>query len=677
MKTAGRRWLGSERLVVGGLCLITAVAYVRVAGAGFIWDDGQHVVGSALASLPGLERIWTTPGATQQYYPVAYTGFWVQWHLWKAAPAGYHAVNVLFHAAVVCLLYRALRLLSVPGAALGAAVFAVHPVAVETVAWVSEQKNTLSALFYLSATLAFWRFEVRRSAAGYALASSLFLMAILAKSVAATLPAALLVVIWWKRGKIGWRRDFLPLAPWLVAGVAVGRLTAWVERTWVARGGMGYHLTAPERVLIAGRATWFYLEKLVVPRDFSFMYPRWVLSASDPRQWVAPVTVMIVLATLWALRSRGRGPLAAALLYVGTLVPALGFVDVFPFQYSFVADHFQYLASAFALPAICAGLVWLAQRWAVPTLARTLLASAALGGLAVLTFLRTGDFRDSPTLWRATLAQNPGSWMAYNNLGTDLMMEGKMAEAIESIRTSLRIKPDNVMAQVNLADALHKVGDTSGAEDEYRRALAREPANVAGNANFGVLLYDEGRTREAIEHYRAALAVEPDYELAQGNLADALMGEGRLDEAVAAYQTALREDPDDFRTRTNWGTALMRQGRPAKAISVYREAIQTNPRYAIARLDMGNAWLQVGKVEAAIESYRTAIGLNPRLPSAHNNLGYALLRAGRPADALEAFTEELEVNPSVVEHDEGYRLLHLGETSEALAQFKRALGGNP
>ena len=225
---------------------------------------------------------------------------------------------------------------------------------VESVAWISEQKNTLSTMFYLLAAIAYLNFDERRQWRSYAISSALFVMALLSKSMTATLPAALLVVFWWRRGQLSWRRDALPLIPWFSLGATVGLFTGWVERTVLGAEGAEFVFSPVDRILIAGRATWFYLVKLLWPSDLMFVYPRWRVEASVWWQFLFPLGVVALTVLLWKVRAWSRGPLACWLLFVIALFPILGFMNVYAFQYSFVADHWQYLASLriFAIAAV-------------------------------------------------------------------------------------------------------------------------------------------------------------------------------------------------------------------------------------------------------------------------------------------------------------------------------------
>jgi len=350
----------------------TIIAYFPALHGGFIWDDDGHVTKPALRSLHGLWRIWTELGATQQYYPVLHSAFWLEHRLWGDAPFGYHLLNVLLHATAACLFGLVVeRLVPKPldrnasrSSSLGtscstfaAFLFALHPVCVESVAWISEQKNTLSTVFYLLSALAYLRFDQNRKPRTYLLALGLFLLALLSKSVTATLPAALLVIFWWRRGSLSWKRDVVPLLPWFAIGAAVGLLTAWVERTFII-GAQGYafDLSFLERCLLAGRVIWFYLGKLLWPANLIFIYPRWQVSAAVPWQYLFPIAAIAATAALWLIRRRTRGPLAGWLFFVGSLFPALGFFNAYPFIFSYVADHFQYLASLGIIATVAGGI---------------------------------------------------------------------------------------------------------------------------------------------------------------------------------------------------------------------------------------------------------------------------------------------------------------------------------
>src|ERR1035437_4087320 len=340
----------------------TVAAYLPALRGGVLWDDNFHLTSPDLQSLHGLWRIWFELGATQQYYPLLHTAFWLEHRVWGDAVLGYHLANVFLHALSACLVVTIVRRLSLPGARLAGLIFALHPVCVEAVAWISEQKSTLSGVFCLAAALTYLRFDQTRRKPQYFMALGLFVAALLSKTVTATLPAALLVLLWWLRGRLQWRRDLLPLLPWLGLAVPAGLLTAWVEKVFIGAQGADFALTLPQRLLLAGRALWFYAGKILWPSNLMFSYPRW---KTDPGEWphyLFPLGIVVLAVALGLLARRKRGPLAGFLIFAGTLFPVLGFLNVFPFRYSYVADHFQYLAILGIVVPATSGLMVAAGR---------------------------------------------------------------------------------------------------------------------------------------------------------------------------------------------------------------------------------------------------------------------------------------------------------------------------
>ena len=398
------------------LAAVTLVTYSPALTGEQLWDDDGHLTKLELQSIDGLRRIWLEPGATQQYYPLVHSAFWLMDQAWGAWTPGYHAVNVLLHALSALLLAVLMRRLALPGAVFAAFLFALHPVQAESVAWMTELKNTLSAPLYLGAALAWLRFEERRARAAWIWAIVLFAAALAAKTVTATLPVSLLILRWWRTGRLSWG-DARPLIPFVALGAAAGLTTAWVERHFIGAVGSDFDLSIVERVLLAGRAVWFYASTLAAPIDLAFIYPRWTVDHTVAWQYVFPLALAALAGMLWRFRNRSRGPLATLALYVVALAPALGFVDVFPFRYSYVADHFQYLASLAALGAAAAVLTRVAAGRMESVPARRGLAVAALAVLALLTWRESHQYVNAETLYRTTIARNPGAWMAHHNLG--------------------------------------------------------------------------------------------------------------------------------------------------------------------------------------------------------------------------------------------------------------------
>jgi len=532
-----------------GLAAATFAAYLPAISGKFVWDDDAHLTRPALASIEGLWKIWFQLGTTQQYYPLLHSAFWFEHVLWGNTPVGYHVANILLHATAAFLLVLIVRRLALPGAMLAGFIFALHPVCVEAVAWISEQKSTLSGVFYLAAALAYLKFDDTRRRKTYAIALALFVLALLSKTVTATLPTALLVVLWWKRGRLEWRRDVRPLIAWVPLGAGAGLFTAWVESTYVGHAaGSYYALSFAQRVLLAGHAICFYAAKLVWPANLTFTYPRWKIDAGVWWQWLFPAAVVAVAAALLVLARRWRGPFAAFLYFGGTLFPVLGFLNVYPFRYSWVADHFQYLAAL--------GLI-VPAAWAITRLPLTA-TQARWGALAlgmvlgVLTWRQCGMYADAETLYRTTIERNPASYMAHQNLGNILLQSGRLDTAVAEFRAALRIEPDNPEAHNSLGTALmQSPGGLAGAKAEFDAALRVRPDYAEAHNNLGsVLMQMPAGSDAGIAEFRAAIRLKPDSVEAHENLGLALapMPEHRQ-EAITELETALRLDPNDKQAR--------------------------------------------------------------------------------------------------------------------------------
>ena len=574
---------------IGAVAIVAAVvaAYLPSLANGFVWNDSDYVTRADLRGLAGLLRIWSEPGATEQYYPVLHTAFWAEHRLWGDAPMGYHLVNVALHALNAVLLWRVLGVLALPGAWFAALFYGLHPVCVESVAWISEQKNTLSTAFFLLAALTYLRRDGAPGLRLYLVACGLYVLAILSKSAAAPLPAALLVIAWWRRGTVSWRNDVLPLLPWLLAGAAVGLFTAQVERTSIGAEGSDFALGAVARVLVAGRALWFYLGKLAWPSPLIFMYPRWAVDAGAAWQYLYPALAAGGVVAAWAVRGRSRGPLAAALLFGGLLFPVLGFLNVYAFVFSYVADHFQYLACMVPLAALAALVPAGVLKRAGPWIA---------AGLALLTWQRCHVYSSSETLYRSILADNADAWLPQYNLANLLRESGHPAEAERHYRETLRIKPGHLGAKRNLALALMTLGRPGEAVTLLEAVVRDSPRSAAVENDLGIALWAAGRPAEAVAHYRQALLIDPNLALAWYNLGLSLDESGHLPETIYAFGQAVRSQAGFTDASRHLGAAhnalglkLLAAGRPAEAVGHFQKAMELLPDVAGLRHNLAEA----------------------------------------------------------------------------------------
>lgn len=672
------------------IVLLAVAAYVPAMRNGFIWDDDAYVVNNeSLRSVEGLRQIWLAPRSVRtshpiQYYPVVQTAFWLQYHLWGFVPLGYHAVNVVLHALNAVFLLAVLRRLGVRGSFLAAVVFALHPVHVESVAWITELKNVLSAFFYLLSLQACLRcFELGAGAArptvvkkraAWVLALAFFVLALLSKTVTASLPAVVLLLIWWKRGRVT-RDEFKATWPMFAAGLVMAGVTVYFERAHVGAGGIFWRMSFLERVLVAGRALWFYADKLLLPRKLVFIYPRWQVDASVWWQYVYPAAAVAVVVWLWMLRRQiGRGPVVAVLIFAGTLFPALGFFNTMPMLYSFVADHFQYLASAALLALVAAVVEDVLGQWRTwgPRV-RAPLYGVLMLTLGVLTGRQCLAYRNVETLWRSTLERNPSCWMAHVNLGRLLSQRGEADAAVAEYEAALRIWPGDPGAHNNLAIELMNRGDLDGAQQHLEIALNIWSGFAMAHNNLGLVLQRRGRLQDAARSFGNAIRLNPNLVTAHYNMGTVLAQLGAADEALAFLRRALEIDPSFFPahlslSRILWGRkeldeaarhgeaavalcpgqadahyvlAMIRieQGRADEARDLLKKAIVPDMDFSLAHYRLALVLFKQGQVEEAVEHAREAVRFAPNRPETLNALAWMIATQenaalGDPAEAL-------------------------------------------
>ena len=677
--TVPLQWLAGVILI-----LMALLAFFPALRAGFIWDDDRYVTENPLLTSPnGLEEIWFSTHSQSQYFPLVYTTFRFEYVLWGLNPLGYHLVNVLLHGCNAILAWRLLRRLAVPGAWLAAAIFAVHPVQVETVAWVTELKNVESTLFYLLA-LRWWLKSCDetggRAWGFYALTLLSGLLALFAKTTACTLPAAMVLVLWMQGKPIGWRRAGL-IAPVLVLGIAFGLLSIWWERHLGNYGQQfGLSFSLAERLLIASRAIWFYALKLLLPINLMFSYPRWELNAKDPVQYLWLSACVIVAALLWWKRAKvGRGVIAGVVFFVAALSPLLGFISNYTFRFSFVADHYQYLA-ALGLISVFSSVV--VQKWNTMNLGfvpRVVQVCVLLAVLGTLTWRQSRIYRDARSVWEDTVAKNPGSWIAYNNLGVCLDAAGEHAKALEQFRKAIELNPKAATTHNDYAVALERDGKFEEATEHYTRALELQPGFAIARFNLGVLKARRGDLDGAIQDFSRAVAIQPRLAKAEHAWGLALTRQGKLEAAILHHRIAVELEPGVFINHFDLGNALLLANFPEEAVGCFRRALAIEPKSTSALVNLSRALLLKGRTRDAVSALREALVIDPANVPALNNLGGALFRLGELSAAADCFRKAVQVDPADPElrFNLGRILVRQGNLDEARGQFSEALRLKP
>ena len=536
-------WLGAASLAA-----LTVFAYWPAWHGGFIWDDDRYVTHNyLLIASDGLRRIWFSLDAPSQYFPLTYTVLRIERSLWDLNPVGYHWVNILLHLGSALLVWCILARLKVPGAWLAATIFALHPVQVESVAWISELKNVLMGFFFLL-TLLTWIEYVdathKHRRILYVAALVFYLLALSAKATACTLPAALLLVLWVKKTAIG-RRALLEIIPFVLLALGMGLLAVWWEK-YHQGTRMLVSLGPLERLLIASRAVWFYLGKIFWPAKLTFIYPRWQIDAASPVAYFWLIAEIAFVVAIYCGRRRfGRSVEVATLFFVVTLGPLLGFIMLYTFRYTFVADHYQYLASIGPIALASAGLVTLSRSSKTRQRVVGGTSFAILICLGLLTWRQSATYRDAETLWRATIAKNPDCWMAYNNLGVVQFEKGNVEDAIEKYRQSLGLHSDYPEAHYNLGSALLQKGYADEAIRQCEEALKIQPNEPDAHIVLGNAFMAKRDVDRAINQYQQALTVRPEDSNAHYNLGIALQEKGETERAAREYEKARKYEPRD------------------------------------------------------------------------------------------------------------------------------------
>jgi tetratricopeptide (TPR) repeat protein len=724
--TSSERWLWRGLLLV--LCLL---AYASSFSTDFIWDDERHAANWSLKTTEGLERIWTKVGlengGTPQYYPLTHTAFWIQTKAFGHNAVGYRMVNVLLHVGCAVLIWELLRRLRVPGAYLAAALFALHPVMVETVAWTSEQKNTLSLLLGLTSLLLYWMFvesgdkhrtpavtteagsplEATPESTGkwlpdwnfYVLSLIAFAAGMLSKTMVGAIPVILLLGLWWKR-RLTWQHVGLVL-PMLVAGLGMGFFTGYVEHKYVIRppgsadetfstylsakfagtlsAGPEFDLTAIQRLLLATVTPWFYLWKLVLPVNLIFFYPRWDLASAPAFWWLggAGLAVLALIAVAAAFRGV-RWPTLVLGGYLAGLFPAMGFFDVYPFRYSYVADHFSYHAAWILLAAFAALLARLGAKAHLSVKAAMVGSTILLLLLSARTWLHAGDFVDRFALWTHVISKNPESWAATRGLALERIVFAERCEvamrearafndpkaydrALAEYRENLdeaekllvrvqQLRPGHEMTSYDLGRVYFMRGDLARAKEMFdRSAREQEASTTLRDGPYAGVYFAQGQIAQrqgdigaAIGYFRKAIAAEhppvqmpqvgPRIELLKLGVAEALRIRAAATRPVSTTGPGTRPATPVI---PDWA---LTQG---ELVALARDVTEMAPENYEGWLYSGDLMMLLNRYPDAVVAYQQAARIG-ETTDAFVGFGKALASMGRFGDARLAFQTALQ-----------------------------------
>jgi tetratricopeptide (TPR) repeat protein len=675
-----------HRHVLAGAAAIAAsvfVAYFPSVNGGFVLDDDSLMTNNRLITgSNGLYRFWSTTDA-MDYWPATNTTFWLEWRLWGMSTTGYHLTNLILHILESLLIWIILRKLSIPGAFLAAMIFAVHPVNVESVAWVSQRKETMAMLFFLLSILWYIKADMPTFSSlilypssfhfWYWLSLAAFVLAMLSKGSAAVLPALLLGIVWYLRPLTRW--DLARIAPFFAVAVMLAAVDMWFQTH--GSGEQLHHADFTERLLGAGGVIWFYVYKALLPLDLVFIYPQWQIHVDTLLWWLPLIMAVCVTSLFWLYRNAWARPLVFAWgFFCVALVPVMGLINVGFMKHSLVADHYQHISLIGVIVLAAAGWSsWRQRQRGHNRSAANSAAAIAVCMLAFLTWRQSGLYSDALTLYQATLKKNPDCWMAHDNLGNALFGAGQTKQAIEQYELALGLNPDDPATHSNMGNVLLQIGRTREAIEQCEQAILLKPDFPEALNNLGNALVQAGRVEEGIKHYEQAIRLNHEYLKAHCNLGVALIRAGRFPEAADHFQQALKLRPDLAEIHNDLGTILDKTGRRQEAIESYRQALKLKPDYADAHFNLGNTYEAIGEHLKAAEQYKQVLALKSDDPEAHDNLGIALVNIGRPEEAIYHFRQALRLKPEFIDACINLALTcaSLHQSSEALAAAQKAL----
>jgi len=677
-------------LLCAALVLVIFAVFGGLLSSGFVlYDDSAYVTENPHV-LKGLSResvswAFTTTDAAN-WHPLTWLSHMTDVQLFGLDAGRHHLTSLLLHTLSAVLLF--LIFFRMTGAlwcsAFVAALFALHPLHVESVAWIAERKDVLSTLFWLLALGAWLAYLKSKKTAPYVLTLVFYALGLMAKPMLVTLPFTLLLLDYWPLNRLTLplrrRSGEMKKLLWEKAPLFVMAAVSCVVTVIAQRGGGAIKTTlefpADQRLANAAQTYVTYLGKTVWPSSMAVFYPHPHTGLFTPFALLAILALAGVTALAFRLRRRAPYLLFGWLWYVGTLVPVIGLVQV---GVQSMADRYTYIPLIGIFAAAAWGLADIGKRSRALGRAVATSAGVSLAALSVLARIQAGYWAGNEKLFMHALAVTTDNDLAHYQIGCTRQNEGNLDEAIAHLAESVRINPDRADAQNNLGIALDRRDRTPEALDHFREALRIQPGKTQAMNNLGLALVKLHRLPEALGYFQEAVGLDPDYADARNNLGNALAASGRLEEAVGHYREALRIQPDAVKTITNMGMALGKMDRLSEAIQCFRDAVRLHPEYADAQNNLGVALAKTGRADEAIAHYQQALKLQPDAAKTLDNLGLALGMANRFSEALDRFQEAVRINPDFAEaqYHLAVALAQAHRLAEARDHFQKALQISP
>jgi len=692
-------------IVVFSIALLCIIIYSNTLNSPFAFDDFPNIKKNPYSRVidPDFQGLYDagfkSPNPTR---PVANISFALNYYFGKYDVTGYHVVNIIIHFISGILVYFLALIIfkqasfvpnqkipqfhgaSIPLISFCAAlIFISHPVQTQSVTYIVQRMNSMSAMFYLLSLLLYIngrlsRIKWRRWALFCGCLVS-WIMALGSKEIAGTLPFIILLYEWYFFQDLGsdWFRKNIKyfFGLFAVLGLLIFIYLGWSPFDRVLGTYANRDFTMAERVLTQFRIVVIYISLLLYPHPSRLNLLHHVTTASSLLEPITTLLSLLIIAGLVVLAiylaRRQRLISFCILWFIINLVIESSVIGL-----EMIYEHRLYLPMfGFALIVSCLLFHFLSKRrlWAI------VVSGVIILSLSTATYARNRVWQDSITLWSDVLSKSPQSHRAHHNLGVVLMEQERLTEALRHFSEALRIKPDYAIAHNNLGTALKEQGSLKEAISHFSEALRIRPDYAEAHNNLGTAFARQGKLNEAVDYFFKALRIKPDFADAHYNLGVALERQGRLKKAIRHFSVALRIKPDYAEAHNNLGTALARQGKLNEAVRHFSVALRIKPDYAKAHNNLGTALKELGSLNEAIRHFSVALRIKPDYPEAHNNLGTALARQGKLNEAIRHFSEALRIKPgfAVTHYNLGIALMEQERLKEAVRHFSEALRINP
>jgi tetratricopeptide (TPR) repeat protein len=644
------------------ICLVLAVAILAAFGQvhdyGLVnYDDDKYITDnpSVKAGLTHDSITWAfTTGYASNWHPLTWLSMMLDIQLFGTNSGGYHLTSLFFHILTTLLLFAVLKQMT--GAmwrsAFVAGLFALHPLHVESVVWISERKDVLSTMFWVLTMIAYLYYVRNPGKIRYFLTLLVFALGLMAKPMLVTLPFVLLLLDYWPLERLRFGRDaketkrqkqkftnarhklsglILEKVPFLILSVISSFVTFLVQQKGGAMATMDM-FPMQMRIMNAVHSYLKYIEKMIYPVRLAVFYPPPVHGFPVWQSLASVLTLLAVSTGVIYLARKHKYLCAGWFWYVGTLVPVIGLVQV---GSQSLADRYTYVPLIGLFIMIAWGLPELLAKWKHQRAALGAAGIAAILVLSICTYGQVGYWRDSVTLFEHALKVTTNNFLMHNDLGFDYLQLGRQQEAIEAFRQAIKIKLDYAEAYYNLGIAYSSLGRSEEAIEAYKQAITIKPDYAPAHYNLGLAYGNLGRWQEAIEAYKQAIEIKPDHAGAHNNLGAAYLRLGRLEEAAEAFKQTIRIKADYPGAYNNLGLIYGALGRWQESAEAYRQAITIKPDYADAYYGLGIAYSSLGRWQEAIEAYKQTVKIKPDDAEAHYNLGAACLEIGDKDSAVE------------------------------------------